>query len=107
MTTLVIAAVLFAVLVALLYLVSYGLVLLFESWQRNQRRRRALAPITRRLHELLEEAGRPPVVRTGAGRHRLAPARSRSARRNTSRRIGRAGGTARLRYDYDTARFSR
>ena len=95
MTTLVIAGLIFTALVAVLYFVSYGLVVVFENWQRNLRRRRSLEPITRRLHELLEEAGHPPVVRTGAGRHRLAPARSRR----------RSGG--RLRYDYETARFTR
>ena len=110
MTSLVIAAVLFAIVVALLYVLSYGLVLLFERWQRNQRRRRALVPLARRLHELLEEAGHPPVGRTGAGRHRLAPAKSgrrSAAGRNAGHRTGRTTRDGRVRYDYDQARFSR
>jgi hypothetical protein len=104
MTLLVIAAVVCAIVVALLYFLSYGLVLLFEHLQRNYRRRKALAPLARRLHELLEEAGHPPVVRTGAGRHRLAPARS-GRRRSTGRRSTRTARNGRVRYD--EARFSR
>jgi len=88
MTLLLMVAVLFAVVTGLLYVLSYGMVLLFEHLQRNYRRRRALVPLARRLHELLEEAGHPPVTPSGAGRHRLAPARNRhrSVRAVRSRR---------------------
>jgi hypothetical protein len=70
-------AALFAVGTGLLYVLSYGMVLLFEQLQRNYRRRRALIPLTRRLHELLEEAGHPPVTPSSGGRHRLAPTSNR------------------------------
>jgi hypothetical protein len=69
-----IAVVLLAVAVGLLYAMSFGLVVLFEHLQRTYRRRRALIPLTRRLHELLAEAGHPPVVRHSGGRHRRQPA---------------------------------
>jgi hypothetical protein len=68
-----IAVVLLAVAVGLLYAMSFGLVVLFEHLQRTYRRRRALIPLTRRLHELLAEAGHPPVVRHSGGRHRRRP----------------------------------
>jgi hypothetical protein len=68
-----IAVVLLAVAVGLLYAISFGLVVLFEHLQRTYRRRRALIPLTRRLHELLAEAGHPPVVRHSGGRHRRRP----------------------------------
>src|ERR1700730_1243309 len=68
-----IAVVLLAVAVGLLYAMSFGLVVLFEHLQRTYRRRRALIPLTRRLHELLAEAGHPPVVRHSGGRHRRHP----------------------------------
>jgi hypothetical protein len=68
-----IAVVLLAVAVGLLYAISFGLVVLFEHLQRTYRRRRALIPLTRRLHELLAEAGHPPVVRHSGGRHRRQP----------------------------------
>jgi hypothetical protein len=76
-----IAVVLLAVAVGLLYAMSFGLVVLFEHLQRTYRRRRALIPLTRRLHELLAEAGHPPVARHSGGRHRRHPAgrRHRSA----------------------------
>jgi hypothetical protein len=73
METIGIAVVLLAVAVGLLYAMSFGLVVLFEHLQRSYRRRRALIPLTRRLHELLAEAGHPPVVRHSGGRHRRAP----------------------------------
>jgi hypothetical protein len=68
-----IAVVLLAVAVGLLYAMSFGMVVLFEHLQRTYRRRRALIPLTRRLHELLAEAGHPPVVRHSGGRHRRHP----------------------------------
>ncbi|HEX9335491.1 MAG TPA: hypothetical protein VF892_06385 [Pseudonocardiaceae bacterium] len=83
MTLLAIVALVFAGVTALLYVLSYGLVLLFEHLQRNYRRRRALIPLTRRLHELLEDAGHPPVTKSGAGRHRLA--QNRNGRRFSGR----------------------
>ncbi|HEY3608600.1 MAG TPA: hypothetical protein VGL06_13920 [Pseudonocardiaceae bacterium] len=73
MDTIGIAVVLLAVAVGLLYAMSFGLVVLFEHLQRTYRRRRALIPLTRRLHELLAEAGHPPVVRHSGGRHRRHP----------------------------------
>ncbi|HYS37262.1 MAG TPA: hypothetical protein VEO01_16720 [Pseudonocardiaceae bacterium] len=73
METIGIAVVLLAVAVGLLYAMSFGLVVLFEHLQRSYRRRRALIPLTRRLHELLAEAGHPPVVRHSGGRHRRRP----------------------------------
>lgn len=69
-----IAVVLLAVAVGLLYAMSFGLVVLFEHLQRTYRRRRSLIPLARRLHELLAEAGHPPVVRHSGGRHRRQPA---------------------------------
>ena len=92
MNLLLIVAALFAVVTGLLYVLSYGMVLLFEHLQRNYRRRRALIPLTRRLHELLEEAGHPPVTPSGAGRHRLAPAENR-------RKPVRAARAVRTRHD--------
>jgi hypothetical protein len=83
MTLLAIAALLFAAVTVVLYFISYGLVVLFERLQQNYRRRRALLPLTRRLHDLLEEAGHEPVSRYGGGRHRLAPTK------NSRRRAGR------------------
>lgn len=77
MTLLVISLLTFGTIAGLLYIGSYGAVLLFENLQRQRRRRKALAPLTRRLHEMLEEAGHPPVVRNSGGRHRMAPARKR------------------------------
>jgi hypothetical protein len=68
-----IAVVLLAVAVGLLYAISFGLVVLFEHLQRTYRRRRALIPLTRRLHDMLAEAGHPPVVPRSGGRHRRQP----------------------------------
>jgi len=77
MTLFLISAATFGAIGGLLYIGSLGAVVLFEHLQRQHRRRKALIPLTRRLHDLLEEAGRPPVVRNSGGRHRMAPARDR------------------------------
>lgn len=95
MTLFLISAVTFGAFGCLLYIGSLGAVLLFEHLQRQHRRRKALVPLTRRLHELLEEAGRPPVVRNSGGRHRMAPARKR--------RPGQPGYRPRYRPGYEGA----
>jgi hypothetical protein len=77
MTLLLISLLTFGAIAALLYIGSYGAVLLFEHLQRQHRRRKALVPLTRRLHEMLADAGRPPIVRNSGGRHRMVRPRKR------------------------------
>ncbi|HEX4701999.1 MAG TPA: hypothetical protein VH352_07715, partial [Pseudonocardiaceae bacterium] len=71
MITLGVAVLLLAVAIGLLYALSYGMVVLVENLVRHHRKRRVLAKLTGRLHELLAEAGHPPVRRRQGGRHRL------------------------------------
>jgi hypothetical protein len=89
MTLLVISGIASAAVVAAIYFLSYGAVVLYEQVQRAYRRRKALEPFTRRLHELLADAGHPPVVRGSGGRHRMrAATKAREKRRRRANRLG-------------------
>ncbi|HKN96629.1 MAG TPA: hypothetical protein VJX10_05905, partial [Pseudonocardiaceae bacterium] len=65
-----------------LYGVSFGVLVAIESVRRRRRRRHRLAAATLRIHQLLAEAGHPPVRRRvfGGGRHRVATQRFRPTR---------------------------
>lgn len=60
-----------------LFCVAYGMVRFAEYVARCRRRRLALEPFVRRLHDLLAEHGHDPVTRRSGGRHRLTPNRNR------------------------------
>jgi hypothetical protein len=90
MITIGVAVLLVAGAISVLYALSFCMVVLVEHMLRYRRKRRAYAVLTRRLHELLADAGHPPVRRGQGGRHRLRTGRraNTGSRADTTTRPG-------------------